>query len=92
MRVANNNPKIKFFIGDVRDKQSIKSAIAVDYIFHAAALAGSIMSFSVKQLKPMCWGTDNVLSVAIENNVKKVICLSTDKAVYLLTQWVFQKQ
>ena len=85
MRVANNNSKIKFFIGDVRDKQSIKSAIAgVDYIFHAAALkqVPSCEFFPIEALKTNVLGTDNVLSVAIENNVKKVICLSTDKAVY----------
>ena len=85
MRVANNNPKIKFFIGDVRDKQSIKSAITgVDYIFHAAALkqVPSCEFFPVEAVKTNVLGTDNVLSVAIENNVKKVICLSTDKAVY----------
>lgn len=85
MRVAFNNPKIKFFIGDVRDKRSIKSAIqGVDYIFHAAALkqVPSCEFFPVEAVKTNVLGTENVLSVAIENKVKKVICLSTDKAVY----------
>jgi len=85
MRVAYNNPKIKFFIGDVRDRESIVSAIkGVDFIFHAAALkqVPSCEFFPVEAVKTNVLGTDNVLSVAIENNVKKVICLSTDKAVY----------
>ena len=85
MRVTYNNPKIKFFIGDVRDKQSLLSAVkGVDYIFHAAALkqVPSCEFFPVEAVKTNVLGTDNVLSVAIENNVKKVICLSTDKAVY----------
>jgi len=85
MRVYYNNPKIKFFIGDVRDKESIVSAInGVDYIFHSAALkqVPSCEFFPMEALKTNVFGTDNVLSVAIEKNVKKVICLSTDKAVY----------
>jgi len=85
MRVAYNNQKIKFFIGDVRDKQSLLSAVnGVDYIFHAAALkqVPSCEFFPIEAVKTNVFGTENVLSVAIENNVKKVICLSTDKAVY----------
>ena len=85
MRVVYNNPKIKFFIGDVKDRDSIRSAISgVDYIFHAAALkqVPSCEFFPVEAVKTNVLGTENVLSVAIENNVKKVICLSTDKAVY----------
>ena len=85
MRVVYNNPKIKFFIGDVRDRDSIRSAVkGVDFIFHAAALkqVPSCEFFPVEAVKTNVLGTDNVLSVAIENNVKKVICLSTDKAVY----------
>mgnify|MGYP005998584111 CR=1 FL=1 len=85
MRVYYNNPKIKFFIGDVRDKESIVSAInGVDYIFHSAALkqVPSCEFFPLEAVKTNVLGTDNVLSVAIEKNVKKVICLSTDKAVY----------
>ena len=85
MRVAYNNPKIKFFIGDVRDKESLLSAVkGVDFIFHAAALkqVPSCEFFPVEAVKTNVLGTENILSVAIENNVKKVICLSTDKAVY----------
>ena len=85
MRVVYNNPKIKFFIGDVRDRDSIRSAVkGADYIFHAAALkqVPSCEFFPVEAVKTNVLGTENVLSVAIENNVKKVICLSTDKAVY----------
>ncbi len=85
MRIAFNNSKIKFFIGDVRDKESIKPAIqGVDYIFHAAALkqVPSCEFFPIEAVKTNVLGTENVLSVAIDNRVKKVICLSTDKAVY----------
>ena len=85
MRVTYNNPKIKFFIGDVRDKDSLKSPInGVDYIFHAAALkqVPSCEFFPVEAVKTNVLGTENVLSVAIESKVEKVICLSTDKAVY----------
>ena len=85
MRVKYNNPKIKFFIGDVRSKESIVSAIQnVNYIFHAAALkqVPSCEFFPIEAVKTNVLGTDNVLSIAIENEVEKVICLSTDKAVY----------
>ena len=85
MRVSYNNPKIKFFIGDVRDKKSLISVVnGVDYIFHAAALkqVPSCEFFPIEAVKTNVLGTENVLSVAIENKVKKVICLSTDKAVY----------
>jgi UDP-glucose 4-epimerase len=85
MRVVYNNPKIKFFIGDVRDRDSLKSAVkGVDYIFHAAALkqVPSCEFFPIEAVKTNVLGTENILSVAIENNVKKIICLSTDKAVY----------
>ena len=85
MRVTYNNQKIKFFIGDVRDRQSLLSAVnGVDYIFHAAALkqVPSCEFFPIEAVKTNVLGTENVLSVAIQNNVKKVICLSTDKAVY----------
>ena len=97
MRVTYNNPKIKFFIGDVRDKQSLIPAIkGVDYIFHAAALkqVPSCEFFPLEAVKTNVLGTENVLSVAIENNVKKVICLSTDKAVYPINamEWVLQKR
>lgn len=85
MRVRYSNPKIKFFIGDVRDKDSIRPAMLnVDFVFHAAALkqVPSCEFFPIEAVKTNVLGTDNVLSVAIENKVKKVICLSTDKAVY----------
>ena len=85
MRVSYNNPKIKFFIGDVRDRESIRSAFdEVDYVFHAAALkqVPSCEFFPLEAVKTNVIGTDNVLSIAIENKIKKVICLSTDKAVY----------
>ena len=85
MRVKYNNPKIKFFIGDVRNKESIRSAMnGVDYVFHAAALkqVPSCEFFPIEAVKTNVLGTENVLTVAIEFNVKKVICLSTDKAVY----------
>ena len=85
MRVNYDNSKLKFFIGDVRDKESLKTAMmGVDYLFHAAALkqVPSCEFFPIQAVKTNVIGTDNVLSVAIENHVKKVICLSTDKAVY----------
>lgn len=85
MRKKYNNDKIKFYIGDVRDLQSIKNAMHnVDYIFHAAALkqVPSCEFFPIEAVKTNIIGTDNVLTAAIENNVKKVICLSTDKAAY----------
>lgn len=77
--------KIKFFIGDVRDLSSVKNAMhGVDYIFHAAALkqVPSCEFFPLEAVKTNIIGTDNVLTAAIEAGVKKVICLSTDKAAY----------
>lgn len=77
--------KIKFFIGDVRNLQSCKNAMpGVDYIFHAAALkqVPSCEFFPMEAVKTNVIGTDNVLTAAIEANVKAVICLSTDKAAY----------
>ncbi len=77
--------KIKFFIGDVRDLASIKNAIhGVDYIFHAAALkqVPSCEFFPMEAVRTNVIGTDNVLTAAIEEGVKDVICLSTDKAAY----------
>lgn len=85
MRKEYHNDKIKFYIGDVRDLQSIKNAIhGVDYIFHAAALkqVPSCEFFPLEAVKTNVLGTDNVLQAAIEEGVKKVICLSTDKAAY----------
>lgn len=77
--------KIKFYIGDVRDLASVKNAMYdVDYIFHAAALkqVPSCEFFPVEAVKTNILGTDNVLTAAIEAGVKKIICLSTDKAAY----------
>ena len=77
--------KIKFYIGDVRDLQSVRGAMhCVDYIFHAAALkqVPSCEFFPLEAVKTNVLGTDNVLTAAIEEGVKSVICLSTDKAAY----------
>tara|TARA_Y100000385_G_scaffold289040_1_gene357300 strand:- start:4934 stop:5926 length:993 start_codon:yes stop_codon:yes gene_type:complete len=85
MRVRYNNPKVKFFIGDVRNTASIRPAMSsVDFVFHAAALkqVPSCEFFPIEAVNTNVLGTENVLTEAIENNVKKVICLSTDKAVY----------
>jgi len=85
MRILYKNDKLKFYIGDVRDLASIKNAMhGVDYIFHAAALkqVPSCEFFPLEAVKTNVLGTDNVLTAAIENKVKKVICLSTDKAAY----------
>ena len=80
-----NNPKLKFYIGDVRDARSIDDAMkGVDYVFHAAALkqVPSCEFFPVEAVKTNVLGTNNVLDAAIKNKVKKVIVLSTDKAAY----------
>ena len=77
--------KLKFYIGDVRDPQSIAKAMhGVDYIFHAAALkqVPSCEFFPIEAVKTNVLGTENVLQVAVDAGVKKVICLSTDKAAY----------
>ena len=77
--------KIKFFIGDVRDLESVRNAMyGVDYIFHAAALkqVPSCEFFPMEAVRTNVIGTDNVLTAAIEAGVKSVICLSTDKAAY----------
>ena len=77
--------KLKFYIGDVRDVNSVRSAMHdVDYVFHAAALkqVPSCEFFPMEAVKTNVIGTDNVLSTAIEFSVKKVVCLSTDKAAY----------
>ncbi len=77
--------KLQFYIGDVRDLQSVKSAIhGVDYIFHAAALkqVPSCEFFPLEAVKTNVFGTENVLTAAIEEGVKTIICLSTDKAAY----------
>ena len=85
MRRSYKNDKLKFYIGDVRDISSIKDAMhGVDYIFHSAALkqVPSCEFFPLEAVKTNVLGTNNVLSAAIEMGVKKVICLSTDKAAY----------
>ena len=85
MRKFYNNSKIKFYIGDVRDIRSVQDAIfGVDYIFSAAALkqVPSCEFFPMEAVRTNVIGTDNVLTAAIQAGVKKVICLSTDKAAY----------
>ena len=85
LRIKLNNPKINFFIGDVRDKESVHNVVSgVDYIFHAAALkqVPACEFFPLEATKTNVIGTSNVLTSAIQHGVKKVICLSTDKAAY----------
>ena len=85
MRHLYNNDKIKYYIGDVRDIDSIRNAMhSVDYVFHAAALkqVPSCEFFPVEAVKTNVLGTNNVITAAVEAGVKKVICLSTDKAAY----------
>ncbi len=85
MRKLYKNDKIKFHIGDVRDISSVKNAMyGVDYIFHAAALkqVPSCEFFPLEAVKTNVLGTDNVLTSAIDLGVKRIICLSTDKAAY----------
>lgn len=85
MRHYYNNDKIKYYIGDVRNLDSVKNAMHdVDYVFHAAALkqVPSCEFFPIEAVKTNVLGTDNVLTACIECGVKKVICLSTDKAAY----------
>jgi UDP-glucose 4-epimerase len=85
MRVALNNPKLKFYIGDVRDYSSVERAMrGVDYVFHAAALkqVPSCEFFPIEATKTNVFGTQNTIDAAIANKVSRVICLSTDKAAY----------
>ncbi|MDP2747789.1 polysaccharide biosynthesis protein [Pseudomonas sp.] len=85
MRKRYASPKLKFYIGDVRDYQSILNATrGVDYIFHAAALkqVPSCEFHPMEAVKTNVLGTENLLEAAIQNGVKRVVCLSTDKAVY----------
>lgn len=85
MRKSYKNDKLKFYIGDVRDLASVKTALyGVDYVFHAAALkqVPSCEFFPLEAVKTNVLGTDNVLTASIECGVEKVICLSTDKAAY----------
>lgn len=85
MRKIYANPKLKFYIGDVRDYYSVLNATrGVDYIYHAAALkqVPSCEFHPMQAVKTNVLGTENVLEAAIQNKVKRVVCLSTDKAVY----------
>jgi len=85
MRHALQNPKVKFYIGDVRDKRSVDGAMRdVDYIFHAAALkqVPSCEFFPIQAVRTNVFGTENVLDSAIQHGVKNVVVLSTDKAAY----------
>lgn len=85
MRIAFNNPKLKFHIGDVRDYGSISQALkGVDYVFHAAALkqVPSCDFYPMEAVRTNVLGTENVLNAATANKVSRVVVLSTDKAVY----------
>ncbi len=85
LRKELNNSKVKFYIGDVRDKRSVDTAMnGVDYVFHAAALkqVPSCEFFPMQAVRTNILGTENVLDSAIQNKVKNVVVLSTDKAVY----------
>lgn len=85
MRHRLQNPKVKFYIGDVRDKRSVDGAMrGVDYIFHAAALkqVPSCEFFPIQAVRTNVFGTENVLDSAIQHGVKNVVVLSTDKAAY----------
>ena len=85
MRKRYNHPKLKFYIGDVRDSRSVSAAMrGVDYVFHAAALkqVPSCEFHPMQAVRTNVLGTENVLEAAIAAGVKRVVCLSTDKAVY----------
>ena len=85
LRKSLNDPRVKFYIGDVRDASSVSQSVkGVDYIFHAAALkqVPSCEFHPLEAVKTNILGTENVLEAAISSSVEKVICLSTDKAVY----------
>jgi len=85
MRIALNDPKLKFYIGDVRDYDSISQAMkGVDYVFHAAALkqVPSCEFYPMEAVRTNIIGTENVMNAATANGVKRVVVLSTDKAVY----------
>lgn len=80
-----NHKNVKFFLGDIRDKRTIDSAMfGVDYVFHAAAMkqVPSCERFPMEAVKTNIAGSDNLLNAAVQKRVKKVVCLSTDKAVY----------
>jgi UDP-N-acetylglucosamine 4,6-dehydratase len=85
MRIKYKNSKLKFYVGDVRDFDSINNAmVGVDYVFHAAALkqVPSCEFFPLEATKTNVYGTSNVIKAAVNNSVERVICLSTDKAAY----------
>ncbi len=85
MRIALNNDKLKFYLGDVREYSSIHQALkGVDYVFHAAALkqVPSCEFYPMEAVRTNVFGTEHLMSAAIANNVKRVVILSTDKAVY----------
>lgn len=85
MRIGLNDPKLRFYIGDVRDYESVRQATrGVDYVFHAAALkqVPSCEFYPMEAVRTNVMGTENVLNAATANRVKRVIVLSTDKAVY----------
>ena len=85
MRKKLQSDKVKFYIGDVRNMESVREAVrGVDFIFHAAALkqVPSCEFFPMEAVRTNVLGTDNMLTAAIEAGVKKIVCLSTDKAAY----------
>lgn len=85
MRVKYQNPKLKFYLGDVRDYHSVNIAmVGVDFVFHAAALkqVPSCEFYPIEATKTNVLGTQNVIDAAVANGIKRVICLSTDKAAY----------
>ena len=90
MRAPEAAEKLRFYIGDVRDPRSVRDAMqGVDYIFHAAALkqVPSCEFFPLEAVKTNVFGTENVLTAAVEAGVEAAICLSTDKAAYPGTAW-----
>lgn len=85
MRVAMNNPRLKFYLGDVRDYKSVSQAFrGVDFVYHAAALkqVPSCEFYPLEAVRTNVYGAENVMTAAIANNVQRVVVLSTDKAVY----------
>ena len=95
LRRLLNIENIKFFIGDVKDQNTLEIPFNnVDYVFHAAAYkqVPSCEFFPLEAYKTNVLGTENVLQKSIECRVNSVVCLSTDKAVYPINEWVFQKQ
>ena len=94
MRKRHNSPKLKFYIGDVRDTRSVAAAMrGVDYVFHAAALkqVPSCEFHPMEAVRTNVLGTENVLEAAVAAGVKRVVCLSTDKAVYPINAMGFSK-